>query len=165
MSAGFPQERQGQPCVGFGGVSHVSLDRQRCVSCISRTHRQVSWHPAVFSGWRVMYVCGVGALSPRSCFLATGDGCVPSPLLTGLSRSVGCAHIVERQVHLVLAPLRALRIHCRVFARVVQEHMDTWTVRRSTICPWADVMHCVSFRLHGGSLQSASPFTALLPSV
>ena len=69
-------------------------------------------------------MCGVGAVSLRSCFSAAGDSCVPSPLLTGLSRSVGCAffgiaHVVERQVHLVLAPLRALRIHRRVFARVI----------------------------------------------
>ena len=68
----------------FGGVSHVTLDRPRCVSCISRKHRQVSWHCVVFSGWRVMYVYGVGAVSLKSCLSAMGDGCVPSPLLTGL---------------------------------------------------------------------------------
>ena len=78
---------------GFGGVSRVPLDTPRCVSCISRKHRQVSWHCVVFSGWRVMYVCGVGAVSLRSCFSAAGDSCVPLPLLTGLSRSVGCAFL------------------------------------------------------------------------
>ena len=39
----------------------------------------------------------------------------------------------------------------------------TWrhgTLRCSTLCTLADVMHCVSFRLRGGSLQSASPITA-----
>ena len=43
--------------------------------------------------WRVMYVCGVGAVSLRSCLSAAGDSCVPSPLFTGLSRSVGCAFL------------------------------------------------------------------------
>ena len=28
---GFLQERQVEPCIGFGGVSHVTLDRPRCV--------------------------------------------------------------------------------------------------------------------------------------
>ena len=71
----------------------MSLDTPRCVSCSSRKHRQVSCHCVVFSGWRVMYVCGVGAVSLRSCFSAAGDSCVPLPLLTGLSRSVGCAFL------------------------------------------------------------------------
>ena len=93
VSVGFLQERQVEPCIGFGGVSHVSLDTPRCVSCSSRKHRQVSCHCVVFSGWRVMYVCGVGAVSLRSCFSAAGDSCVPLPLLTGLSRSVGCAFL------------------------------------------------------------------------
>ena len=84
---------------GFGGVSHVTLDRPRCVSCISRKHRQVSWHCVVFSGWRVMYVYGVGAVPLNSSLSATYDSGVPSPLFTGLSRSVGCAHLLKRQVH------------------------------------------------------------------
>ena len=47
------------------------------------------------------------------------------------------------------------------FSRVSFE--TTWrheTVRCSRICTWADVMHCVSFRLRFGSLQSAAPITA-----
>ena len=54
---------------------------------------QVPWHCVVFSGWRVMYVNGVAAVSHRSCLSATRDRCVSSPLLAGLSRSVGCAFL------------------------------------------------------------------------
>ena len=73
MSAGFLQERQVQPCTGFGGVSHVSLDTPRCVSCIRRKHRQVSWQCAVFSGWRARCVCGACEVSLTSCSSATDD--------------------------------------------------------------------------------------------
>ena len=150
MSVGFPQERQGQPCVGVGGVSHLSLDTPRCVSCISRKHRQVSWHCVVFSRWRARCVCGACEVSLTSCSSATDDRFFFfSLILTGLSRSVGCAffgiaHVVERQVLLVLAPLRALRIHRRVFARVIQEYMDTWdsAVFLKLHLGWRDVL-CV----------------------
>ena len=36
----------------------------------------------------------------------------------------GIARMVKRQVHLVLAPLRALRSHRRVFARVIQDYTE-----------------------------------------
>ena len=67
---------------------------------------------------------GVGAVSLKSCLSAIYDSGVPSPLLTGLSRSVGCAFLrnctsLETSGSLVLGSLRALRIHRRVFARVI----------------------------------------------
>ena len=72
---------RGLPCmsdrvncaVGFGGVSYLSLDTPRGVSCISRKHRQVSWHCAVFSRWRARCVCGAFEVSLISCSSATDD--------------------------------------------------------------------------------------------
>ena len=57
VSAGFLQERQVQLCIGFGGVSHVSLDKPRCVSC-RRRKTQTS----------VMAFCGVQRMESEVCW-------------------------------------------------------------------------------------------------
>ena len=80
---------------------------------------------AVFSGWRARCVRGACEVSITSCSSATSDRFFEITVVDGIVKIsrrrifFGIARMVKRQVQLVLAPLRALRSHRRVFARVI----------------------------------------------
>ena len=148
VSAGVLQERQGQPCIGFGGVSSVSLDTPRCVSCTRRKTQT-----------RVVAICGVQRMESEVCSWSLRSFFIflKSPLLTGLSRSVGGAFLrncTYGETLGALGPCTAPRTsHSPSSLRASHPGLHE-TVRCFSNCTWADVMHCVSFRLRVASAQS-----------
>ena len=127
------------------GVFHASGENGRLVRFVEVVLRQVLWHCAVFSGWRAG-VC-VELAKCHSRFVS-------------LPRVIGVFH---RRCwrDCKISKMRISSPFTVESSRVSFE--TTWrhgTVRCSTICTLADVMLCVSFRLRGRSLQSASPITA-----
>ena len=80
-----------------------------------------------------------------------------SPLLTGLSRSVGGAFLricTYRETPGALGPCTVPRTsHSPSSLRACHSGLHG-TVRCFSNCTWADVMHCVSFRLRVASAQS-----------
>ena len=103
MSAAFLQERQGQPCIGFGDVSHVSVDRPRCVSCIRRKRTPCEVCRGC-SETSFVALCGIQRMESGVCawsWLSVTHDLFPCharsvcfiAVIGGIARSVGCAFL------------------------------------------------------------------------
>ena len=116
----------------------------------------MSWHSAVFSGWRARCVGGVCDVSFASCssasddrfFIAVVDGIVK------ISRRRIFRNCTYRETPGAFGPCTAPRTsHSPSILRAGHSGLHG-TVRCFSNCTWVDVIHCVSFRPRAASSHS-----------